>query len=120
MSYRNHEQTDWEQALGNLLICSDSVTEQHQRLLRSFQGLEHLIALLLSEVPTERSSVLAEVLESSADRLAGDDSAREQLLRLVAVLRSRTDSPHVQDQPHKALKRGFHWLHELHPLKGAE
>lgn len=120
MGYRDNELTDHEQALGNLLVCGESLFEQHQRLQRSFQGLEHLVAVLVAALPQEQYQPLAQALMSDAERLAHEDVAREHVLRLAAVLNSRAAAPSYVDEPRKALQRGFHWLHELHPLKSAE
>ncbi|MBS0212338.1 MAG: hypothetical protein JSR26_04040 [Proteobacteria bacterium] len=117
MGWREDERTDWEEVLGNLKRIAESLPDQHQRLLRYFRGLEHLVAVLASELPPERLLPLAQALASDADVLADADEAAEPLRRLAAVLQSRQGSAPAPEEPHKSLSRGFHFLPELRRLR---
>lgn len=117
MGHRDHERTDWEQVLGNLEVTAEVLNDQRHRLQRALLGLEHLVAVLLAELPPERYPAMARTLTSDAQSLDPMDPAREALQRLAAVLHSRVESSAVEVTPHKSLKRGFHWLPEVSRLR---
>lgn len=117
MGYRNNERTDWEQVLTNLLFAQDGIADAEKRLTRSFQGLEHLVVLLVHEVAADRRLPLADELRAASEKLDAADTAQEPLRRLEAVLRSLGGQSQPQEEPDKALQRGFHWLAEIGPLR---